>query len=145
MIPDPTPADVGLPAGLTLNAASAVITGSPASAGNYFINLRATNSTGTGAATLNLAVSNPAPLGTPAASFTVIPQAGLGPLFVVCDASASTGGNLIYAWNFGDHSSGFGSAVTHTYTIPGTYAITLTVYNNFGADHTRQVINVGGH
>ncbi|MBK5286221.1 MAG: PKD domain-containing protein [Bacteroidia bacterium] len=33
----------------------------------------------------------------------------------------------IYSWNFGDSFSGNGMNVSHTYTIPGTYTITLIV------------------
>ncbi len=37
------------------------------------------------------------------------------------------GDALTYSWNFGDGSSGFGAAVTHTYAQDGSYAVTLTV------------------
>jgi PKD repeat protein len=32
-----------------------------------------------------------------------------------------------FSWDFGDGTSGFGSSVTHIYTAPGKYAVTLTV------------------
>lgn len=44
------------------------------------------------------------------------------------DASASTGAS-VYAWNFGDGNLGSGSNVTHVYTTPGIYTVTLTVNN----------------
>jgi hypothetical protein len=46
----------GLPAGLTMNPATGVITGSPAPAGNYLVSLSATNAGGTGTADLTLSV-----------------------------------------------------------------------------------------
>jgi hypothetical protein len=32
-----------------------------------------------------------------------------------------------FSWDFGDGTSGFGSSVTHIFTAPGKYAVTLTV------------------
>ena len=51
----------GLPAGLSVNATSGLISGTPTSAGNASVTLGASNAGGTGTATLSLAVSNPPP------------------------------------------------------------------------------------
>ena len=37
-----------------------------------------------------------------------------------------------YNWSFGDGSTGSGETVSHTYTSPGTYIVTLTVTDNSG-------------
>ena len=47
----------GLPAGLTVNTVSGLISGTPAAARTSSVTLRATNSSGTGSATLTLTVS----------------------------------------------------------------------------------------
>lgn len=37
---------------------------------------------------------------------------------------------LTYEWDFGDYTYGTGKIVSHTYSLPGTYIITLTVRDN---------------
>jgi PKD repeat protein len=81
----------------------------------------------------------------PVAVFTVTPSSGPAALTVTCNASASTGGDLTYAWNFGDHSIGYGQVATHTFTAAGTYGITVTVTNSVGSAHTRNVVVVSGN
>jgi hypothetical protein len=65
-----------LPAGLALNAASGLITGKPANAGKYALNISASNAAGTGMANLNLKVV-PAPLPTVAVNVPT-PQVKVG-------------------------------------------------------------------
>ena len=42
-----------------------------------------------------------------------------------------------YNWNFGDGTNRFGHHVTHTYAAAGTYNVTLTVIDNYGATSAR--------
>ncbi|MFN4234062.1 MAG: PKD domain-containing protein [Bacteroidia bacterium] len=39
-----------------------------------------------------------------------------------------------YIWNFGDNTTANGLTVSHTYSNPGTYQVTLTKVNNIGCD-----------
>jgi len=51
----------GLPAGLTVNTSTGLISGTPTTAGTYSVTISATNAGGTGSATLTLTVVNPPP------------------------------------------------------------------------------------
>lgn len=55
---------------------------------------------------------------------------------ITFDGTSSTdpdGSIIKYFWNFGDGTTGEGPIVTHAYTRPGTYTVTLTVIDNLGA------------
>lgn len=47
-------------------------------------------------------------------------------------SSDADGNELSYAWDFGDGSTGEGAQVTHSYSKPGEYIVTLTVNDNSG-------------
>src|SRR5207248_3462033 len=65
----------GLPAGLTVNTTTGLISGTPTTAGTYTVTISATNSGGTGSATLTLTIKPPAPVIT--SSLTATTQAGV--------------------------------------------------------------------
>ena len=72
----------------------------------------------------------------PVAIFTRTPNAGDAPLAVLFraqDAVDPDGSIVSYVWSFGDGATGSGVETTHIYDDPGTYAATLTVIDDVGA------------
>ena len=64
------------------------------------------------------------------------PYAGTAGSSIAFDGSASTGSISTYVWSFGDGGSAQGVSVSHTYTNPGTYTASLTVYGSGGLQST---------
>ncbi len=90
-------------------------------------NLATLTSNDAGAATMGefFATSPPAAL---SASFTIDPAAPVVGTSVSFSGSASGGASpYTYSWDFGDGSTGTGSNVTHTYSLAGTFPVSLTV------------------
>jgi hypothetical protein len=90
--------------------------------------------------------------------------AGLAPLTVNFDASQSydpEGQTIAYDWDTGDGESELGIATSHLYLVPGTFIVTLRVFdifNDVGTDTSQitvidppafklesSVFNAGGH
>ena len=84
----------------------------------------------------------------PIALFSSVSVGGYAyaPLTVWCDASTSTdpdGYIISYSWDFGDGQTGNGLTVSHTYTVPGTFTVSLHVRDNRNAvNSTDQQISV---
>lgn len=51
-------------------------------------------------------------------------------------------GDAIYNWNFGDGNGSTSGTPNHTYAEPGTYTVTLTVFNLCGSVTTTQQVTV---
>jgi PKD repeat protein/Flp pilus assembly protein TadG len=105
--------------------------------GNNWTIAFASPSSGTAACNTGVTIYRTAPGNQPPnASFTATPASGAAPLTVSVDGSASSdpdGTITGYTWNFGDGTNGSGPTASHTYTLPGTYTITLGVTDNGGA------------
>ncbi|MBW1636710.1 MAG: PKD domain-containing protein, partial [Deltaproteobacteria bacterium] len=57
------------------------------------------------------------------------------PLKIVFDGASSSGNVSVSFWEFGDGASSTGPAASHTYLVPGTYTVSLTVEGQEGTTH----------
>jgi len=81
----------------------------------------------------------------PIARFSAKPSYGNSPLAVVFDASLSYDANgtiTVYAWDFGDGTTGAGKTISHTFTSVATTNITVTlaVTDNTGSTGTTSLV-----
>jgi PKD repeat protein len=70
------------------------------------------------------------------AEFSGSPTRGPAPL-AVAFTDQSTGDPTGWSWNFGDGATSTAQNPTHTYSLPGTYTVTLTVTDAFGGTNTK--------
>ncbi len=61
------------------------------------------------------------------------------------DFTATATSGAIYNWDFGDGTTGTGAQVSHTYSSPGTYVVTVIITDVFGAICTFTDIVVVGN
>jgi len=132
-----------LPAGLSIVAATGVITGTPTTAGTSVVTLGATNASGTRNTTLTITVAaaNAAPIIT---SPTGAPGT-VGTPFVTY-LIAATGLPTSYAASGlppGLTVNSLTGAITGTPTTAGTYGVTITATNSTGATTATVTITVG--
>lgn len=133
----------GLPPGLSLSSATGVISGIATLAGNYNVTASVTDGRG-GTASVQFAwtVGMDPPVVQPV----------LAPLVngsdVTFTASATGAGPLQYQWSFGDGTpdSGFGESpsISHHFSGPGVYAVTLVVRNPEGDSVSTQFLQALG-
>ncbi|MTK64045.1 MAG: PKD domain-containing protein [Methanobacterium sp.] len=77
----------------------------------------------------------------PVANFTVNATSGVAPLDVQF-TDKSTGNVSSYSWNFGDGSTSTDKNTQHTYSVPGTYTVILTVNGPGGITTQTKYITV---
>ncbi len=111
-----------------------------ATAGTYKVTLTVTDdSSNSGTATATKTNTDRLPV----ARFSESATQALTQAAISFDASASSDvdGNIaIYAWNFGDGSTGSGSAVSHAYARAGSYTVNLTVTDDSGSTGTASAV-----
>src|SRR5437667_1805764 len=97
--------------------------------GTYNVSLTATNSVGPGSTTKNGYINAQiVPVG-PTAQFSGTPRSGNTPLAVQFTDQSTPGTSPITnrQWVFGDSATSSAQNPSHTYTVPGTYSVVLTV------------------
>lgn len=103
--------------------------------GTYTVTLTATNPCGTSTFTQTVTIATP-----PVAGFTASPTADCGPLTVQF-TSTSSNNSVEFLWDFpgGSPESSTEQNPVVTYTVAGTYAVTLTVSNAQGSNSATQM------
>ena len=129
----------GLPPGVTLDAATGVITGEPLVAGNYNATVSVRND-GNRSASVSFTWTVLGVL--PQVSALAAPPAASGTS--VRYAPALSGGDAQYSWDFGDGSApsiaSTNAGVEHTYAAPGVYHVTLTIQSTDGRTATYRFV-----
>jgi thermitase len=102
-------------------------------AGSYTVSLRVSNSSGSDTEVKTGYISVSAGGSAPVAAFSGTPLSGTAPLLVAfTDQSANS--PTSWAWDFGDGNTSTAQNPSHTYTVAGTYSVSLIVTNAFGSD-----------
>ena len=106
--------------------------------GTYTVSLTVTNAAGSNTDTVSnyITANKPVP---PVASFTANITYGTVP-FTVNFTDTSSNSPSAWAWSFGDGGWNTSQNPSHTYTIPGTYTVLLTV-TNYGGSNTYSAQN----
>jgi N-acetylneuraminic acid mutarotase len=128
----------GLPAGLTLVAATGIISGTPTTAGSYSVTINALNTVGTGSATLVITVSSPAPVITSALTATGV----VGQAFSYTITATGAGSISYAATPLPAGLSLSGGTISGTPTSAGVTNVTLTATNSAGSDAKTLVLTI---
>ncbi|MCW5632133.1 MAG: DUF1929 domain-containing protein [Rubrivivax sp.] len=132
----------GLPPGLTLDAATGFIGGTPSAPGTYSVTVAASDGINSASASFTWTVTGSG--ATLTIQSTSVPPPSVSGATATFSAAA-TGTNVRYRWNFGDGSpvtawSTNGTA-TRTYTAPGIYFVTVDVTDDTGATGSATVMH----
>jgi PKD repeat protein len=113
------------------NSSAKVTTVTYPTPGTYSVSLTVTGSSGSVTKTKSnfITVSGEAPV----ANFSATPTSGVAPL-VVNFTDASAGSITSRSWNFGDGSTSTAVNPSHTYSVAGSYTVSLTVTGSGGSN-----------
>ncbi len=99
--------------------------------GQFTISLTTSNQYGSNTSTQTITIA-----GLPQPSFTYIANS----LQVNFENGTTSSGNTSYLWNFGDGTTSTELNPSHTYSIEGTYMVTLNVTNECGTTEVTETI-----
>src|SRR5207249_55325 len=129
----------GLPAGLSVNTSSGLISGTPTTAGTYTVAISATNSGGTGTATLTLTIKPAAPVIT--SPLTATGTVGVAFSYTITATNNPTSYNAtgLPAGLSVNTSSGL---ISGTPTTAGTYSVTISATNAGGTGSATLILTI---
>lgn len=131
----------GLPAGLSIDAGTGRISGTPATAGDYNVVAAVSDGVNTATVAFVWSVRDAAPL---VLNPPQPPLPALAGSAVSFTASSINGINARYRWFFDDGSSSSewssNPSVTHSFTEPGIYYVTVTAVDDRGLEHSETVV-----
>jgi hypothetical protein len=130
----------GLPAGLSVNTSTGVISGTPTASGITNVNISATNAYGTGTATLQITINGPPVINS---SLTKSGTVGvpLAPVYIITASNAPTSYNAtgLPAGLSVNTSTG---VITGTPTASGVTSVTISATNSYGTGSATLVLTV---
>lgn len=129
----------GLPPGLTINAATGVISGTPTTAGIYNVTVTAQNSTGTGNTQLTLTINLAPPVITSAANASGVINKPFSYSITATNSPASFAASNLPAGLSVNTSTG---AITGTPTATGVYSIPISATNPSGTTQGNLTLTV---
>ena len=129
----------GLPAGLSVNTTSGLISGTPMAAGTSTVTFSATNSTGTGNATLTLTITVGAPVITSATSANGTAGTAFSYQIIATNSPTSYSATGLPAGLSVNTTSGL---ISGTPTAAGTSTVTLSASNASGTGHATLTLTI---
>jgi hypothetical protein len=119
----------GLPAGLSVDTSSGIISGTPTATGSSNVTISATNAGGTGSATLNITVNPPAPVITSALAASGVRDSAFNYQITASNSPTSYNATGLPAGLSVDTNSG---VISGTPTAAGTSNVTISATNDGG-------------
>ncbi len=129
----------GLPAGLSVNTSSGLISGTPTGAGTSTVTLSATNGSGTGHATLTLTITAAAPVITSTTTASGTVGTAFSYQITATNSPTSYGATGLPAGLSVNTSSGL---ISGTPTGAGTSTVTLSATNGSGTGHATLTLTI---